>query len=89
MSVCVVSLDYLCRWQVQGSVYCSKQIHAQIRYTQCVLLHLIDIFFLPCICLFAADIANPFLLACDCLTWISLDIAQFYLDQCQPSSGSV
>ena len=22
MSVCVVSLDYLCRWQVQVSVYC-------------------------------------------------------------------
>ena len=26
MSVCVVSLDYLCRWQVQVSVYCARQI---------------------------------------------------------------
>ena len=35
-SVCVVSLDYLCRWQVQVSVY--------IRCAQCsILLHLIDI----------------------------------------------
>ena len=24
MSVCVVSLDYLCRWQVQVSVYCAR-----------------------------------------------------------------
>ena len=23
MSVCYVSLDYLCRWQVQVSVYCA------------------------------------------------------------------
>ena len=24
MSVCVVSLNYLCRWQVQVSVYCAR-----------------------------------------------------------------
>ena len=43
MYVCVVSLDYLCRWQVQVSVYCARQCS--------ILLHLIDICFLTCICL--------------------------------------
>ena len=51
MFVCVVSLDYSCRWQVQVSVYCARIIHTHPRYTQCrILLHLIDICFLPCIC---------------------------------------
>ena len=50
--VYLVSLDYLCRWQVQIIVYCAWQIHAHLRYTQCsFLLHLIDICFLPYICL--------------------------------------
>ena len=35
-----------------------------------------------------ADIANPDLLACGSRTWISLDIARFYEEHCQPSSGS-
>ena len=30
MSVCVVSLDYLCRWQVQVSVYCARRIPAHL-----------------------------------------------------------
>ena len=48
MSVCVVSLDYLCGWQVQVSEY----IPAYLRCTQClILLHRIDICFLTCICL--------------------------------------
>ena len=52
MSVCGVSLDYLCRWQVQVSVYCAWRIPAHLRCTQCsILLHLMDIFFLTCICL--------------------------------------
>ena len=52
MYVCVVSLDSLCRWQVQISVYCSRRIHVHLRYTQCsILLHLINICFLTCICL--------------------------------------
>ena len=52
MSVCVVSLDYLRRWQVQVSVYCARRIPAHLRCTQCsILLHLIDICFLTCICL--------------------------------------
>ena len=52
MSVCVVSLDSLCLWQVQVSVYCARRIPAYLRCTQCsFLLHLIDICFLTCICL--------------------------------------
>ena len=38
MSVCVVSLDYLCSWQVQVSVYCARQIPAYLRCTQCSML---------------------------------------------------
>ena len=49
--VCV-SLDSLCRWQVQVSVYCAWRIPAHLRCTQCsILLHLMDICFLTCICL--------------------------------------
>ena len=52
MCVCVVSLDSLCRWQDQVCVYCVRRIRAFARYTQCsILLHFIDICFLPCICL--------------------------------------
>ena len=54
MSVRVASSDYLCRWQVQVqvSVYCSWRIPAHLRCTQCsILLHIMDICFLPCICL--------------------------------------
>ena len=47
-----MSLDYLCRWQVQVPVYCAWWIHAHLRCTQCsILLHLMDICFLTCICL--------------------------------------
>ena len=35
--VCM-SLDYLCRWQVQLSVYCARQISTILRYTQCSIL---------------------------------------------------
>ena len=49
--VCV-SLDSLCRWQAQVSVYCAWRIPAHLRCTQCsILLHLMDICFLTCICL--------------------------------------
>ena len=52
MYVCVVNLEYLCRWQVQVSVYCAWRIPAYLRYTQCsILLHLMDIYLLTCICL--------------------------------------
>ena len=43
------SLDFVCRWQVQVSVYCFKWIPAHLRLTQCsFLLHLIDSWFLQC-----------------------------------------
>ena len=35
MSVCVVSQDYLCIWQVQVSVYCAWRIPTHLRCTQC------------------------------------------------------
>ena len=52
MSVCVVSLDSLWSWQIQVSVYCARRIPAHLRCTQCsILLHLIDICFLTCVCM--------------------------------------
>ena len=52
MSVCVVSLDSLYRWQVQVSVYCARRIPVYLWCTQCsILLHHIDICFLTCICM--------------------------------------
>ena len=49
--VCV-SLDSLCRWQVQVSVYCAWRIPAHLRCTLCsILLHPMFICFLTCICL--------------------------------------
>ena len=53
-----VSLESLCRWQVQVSVYCAWRIPAHLRCTKCsILLHLMDICFLTC--MFIADITNP------------------------------
>ena len=31
--VCVVSLDYLYRWQVQVSLYCTRQVSAHLKCT--------------------------------------------------------
>ena len=46
-----VSLDYLCISQVQVSVYCDWRIPAHLRCTQwSILLHIMDICFLTCIC---------------------------------------
>ena len=48
-----MSLDSLCRWQVQVSVYLC---------TQCsILLHLVDICFLTCICLWQLSQIQTFL----------------------------
>ena len=78
MFVWVVSPDSLCRWQVQVSVYCTWRIPAHLRCTQCsILWHLIDICFLPCICLWhISKIQTCFV--CGCRTWISLDTTRFY-----------
>ena len=45
-------------------------------------------YLLPNLYLSVADIANPYLFVCGSRTWISLDIARFYEEHCQPSSGS-
>ena len=31
LTVCVVSLDYVCRWHIQVSVYCARQIPLHLR----------------------------------------------------------
>ena len=56
VGVSCVSLDSLCRWQVQVSVYCAWRIPAHLRCTQCsILFHLM----FPNMYLFIADITNP------------------------------
>ena len=57
-----MSLDYLCRWQAQVSVYYAWRIPVHLRCTQCsILLHLMDIFFLTCICLWQISQIQIFL----------------------------
>ena len=57
-----MSLDSLCRWQVQVSVYCAWRIPAHLRCTQCsILLHHMDICFLTCICLWQISQIQTFL----------------------------
>ena len=57
-----VNLDYLCRWQVQVSVYCAWRIPAHLRCTQrSIMLHLMDICFLTCICLWQISQIQTFL----------------------------
>ena len=64
-----VSLDYLCRWQFHVSVYCAWRIPAHLRCTQCsIMLHLMDICFLTCICLWQISQIHSFLKLSD-LDW--------------------
>ena len=57
-----MSLDYLCRWQVQVYVYFAWRIPAYLRCTQCsIMLHLMDICFLTCICLWQISQIQTFL----------------------------
>ena len=57
-----MSLDSLCRWQVHVSVYCAWRIPAHLMCTQClILLHLMDICFLTCICLWQISQIQTFL----------------------------
>ena len=50
------------RWQVQVSVYCAWRIPAHMRCTQCsIMLHLMDICFLTCICLWQISQIQTFL----------------------------
>ena len=82
MSVCVVSLDYLCRWQVHASVYSARRIHVHFTVFNPVAPYR---YLLATVYLSVTDIVNPDLFAC-CRTWTSLNIARFYEEQCQPSS---
>ena len=57
-----MSLDFLCRRQVQVYVYCAWRIPAHLRCTQCsILMHLMDICFLTCICLWQISQIQTFL----------------------------
>ena len=52
-----MSLDYLCRWQVQVSVYYVWRTPVHLRCTQySILLHLMDICFLTCSCVFVGPV---------------------------------
>ena len=85
----VVSPDYLCGWQVQVSVYCAWQIHAHLRCTQCsILLHIMDICFLPCNYLWQISQIHTFFV-CGCRTWICFDITRFYEERRQLASWFV
>ena len=59
----VVSLDYLCIWQVQESVYCARRIPAHLRCTvfNPVAPHQ---YLLPTVYLAVVDITNPDLFVC-------------------------
>ena len=58
----VLCQDSLCRWHVQVSGYCAWRIPAHLRCTQCsILLHLRDICFLTCICLWQISQIQTFL----------------------------
>ena len=75
-----MSPDSLCRWQVQLYVYCAWRIPVHLRCTQrSILLHLIDICFLQCICLWQISQIQ---------TCLCVDITRFYEEQRLPSIGS-
>ena len=84
----VLYLDSLCRLQFQVSVYCARRIPAHLGCTQCsILLHLIDICFLPCICLWQISQIHTCLRVVVGPGLVSTS-PPFYEDQCQTSSGS-
>ena len=85
MTVCVVNLDSLWRWQVQVSVYCAWRIPGHFMCTHSVFNTVaLYQYLLHNMYLSVADIANPDFLGCYCQTWSSLDITRFYEKQCQP-----
>ena len=83
-----MSLDYLCRWQVQVSCVlcladtCTSEVHPVFNPVAPYGYLLSDMY------LFMADITNPDFLVWSCQTWIGLDITRFCEQQRQPSSGS-
>ena len=83
-----MSLDSLCRWQVQGICVlcladtCTSEVHPVFNPVAPYGYLLSDMY------LFMADITNPDFLVLSCRTWIGLDITRFCEQQRQPSSGS-
>ena len=69
-------------------MYCAWRIPAHLRCTQCsILLHLMDICFLTCICLWQISQIQTFLFRV-VGPGLVLDITRFCEQQRQPSSGS-
>ena len=81
-----MSPDSLCRWEVQGSIYCAWRIPAHHRCTPC--FNPVATYGYPFPIGFMADIANPDLFVCGCRTWICLDINRFYEEHIQTCSVS-
>ena len=79
MSVRVVSPDSLCTWQVQVAVYYAPSVQSC-----CTLL----ISASYSVFVYGRYRKSRLVCACDCRTWICLDITRFYEEQGQPSSGS-
>ena len=77
-----MSPDSLCRWQVQVFIYCACASYVHPVFN---LLHLMDICFLPSICLWKISQIQTL------YVWLSeLDLSRhhpFYEKQHQPSSG--
>ena len=83
-SVCVVSLDVRSRYLY--IVLCGYLRILGAPSVQSVGTYP---YLLANVYLSVADISNPNLFACSCRTWICLDIAHFYEEQCQPSTRVV
>ena len=74
-----MSLDTLCRWQVQVSVYCARQIPGHITCTQCKS------------CCTLSISASYGVFACGRYCQSNLDLSRhcrFYEEQCKLSNGS-
>ena len=73
------SVITLCRWQVQVTMYCTWRIPAHLRCTQCtILLHLMDICFLTCICLWQISHIQTRLTSV-CRTWIMISTSPAFV----------
>ena len=71
----VGGLDSLCRWHIQVSVYCARRIPTNLRCIQCsILLHPIDICFLPCICVWQISQIQT----CVCVLLSDLDLSRHH-----------
>ena len=85
LCLCVVSLDYLCRWQVRVSVYCGyRHILCAPSVQSCCTLSISASYrVFVCVRYHKSSLISVCFI---CRTWISLDITLFY-EKCHPSSG--